>query len=218
MKINVLAYDVFIWTNQIRVNGESARASFDWLQEGGGPTLPSRLQNSASERIVPKLQAQVKERRCSAYRVISGKVMPCVRNTLFTHLCNSFILHTETYSSEWIRFAVLNTTVFACKLPFTDLQGFWRHFSAKNSGQKCKRGKNVGQMNTDHIYFKLIWSCSFNTWFALPKHSTMMQVLFSWAYNLIYTFTKKNLRMQIYCTLAMSRTLSQILPCVIFLT
>ncbi len=35
MKINVLAFDEFIWTNQIRVNGESARASFDWLQEGG---------------------------------------------------------------------------------------------------------------------------------------------------------------------------------------
>ncbi len=45
MKINVLAYDVFIWTNQIRVHGESARASFDWLQEEG-PALTSGLQNS----------------------------------------------------------------------------------------------------------------------------------------------------------------------------
>ncbi len=60
MKINVLAFDVFIWTNQIRVNGESARASFDWLQEGG-PASPSRLQISVSERIVPKLQAQIKD-------------------------------------------------------------------------------------------------------------------------------------------------------------
>ncbi len=53
----------------------------------------------------------------------------------------------------------------------------------------------------------------FNTWFTLTKHSTMMQVRFSWAYNLIYTFTKLILRMQIYFTLAMSLTLSQILPC-----
>ncbi len=57
---NVLAFDVFIWTNQIRVNGESARASFDWLKEGG-PASPSRLQISVSERIVPKLQAQIKK-------------------------------------------------------------------------------------------------------------------------------------------------------------
>ncbi len=42
MKIHVLAFDVFIWTNQIRVNGESARASFDWLQEGG-PAPPFAL-------------------------------------------------------------------------------------------------------------------------------------------------------------------------------
>ncbi len=60
MKIHVLAFDVFIWTNQIRVNGESARASFDWLQEGG-PASPLRLQISVSERIVPKLQAQIKK-------------------------------------------------------------------------------------------------------------------------------------------------------------
>ncbi len=40
-----------------------------------------------------------------------------------------------------------------------------------------------------------------------------MQVRFSWAYNLIYTFTKLILHMQIYFTLAMSLTLSQILPC-----
>ncbi len=53
----------------------------------------------------------------------------------------------------------------------------------------------------------------FNTWFTLTKHSTMMQVRFSWAYNLIYTFTKLILRMQIYFTLCMSLTLSQILPC-----
>ncbi len=62
MKIHVLAFDEFIWTNQIRVNGESARASFDWLQEGG-PASPLRLQISVSARIVPKLQAQKKERR-----------------------------------------------------------------------------------------------------------------------------------------------------------
>ncbi len=90
---------------------------------------------------------------------------------------------------------VLDITVFACKLLFTDLQGFWAHFSAKTS-QKCKRRKNVGQRNTDHIYFKLIWSCSFSTWFTLTKHSSMMHVLFSWAYNLIYTFTILILRMQ----------------------
>ncbi len=60
MKINVLAFDEFIWTNQIRVNGESARASFDWLQEGG-PASPLRLQISVSEKIVPKLQPQEKK-------------------------------------------------------------------------------------------------------------------------------------------------------------
>ncbi len=90
------------------------------------------------------------------------------------HLCNSFILHTETYSSEWIHFAVLNTTVFACKLPFTDLQGFWPHFSAKKRAKSVSAEKNVGQKNTDHIYFKLIWSCSFST------HDLHLQNIVQW--------------------------------------
>ncbi len=42
---------------------------FDWLQEGG-PASPSRLQISVSE--VPKLQAQIKERRSCTNRTISG--------------------------------------------------------------------------------------------------------------------------------------------------
>ncbi len=47
----------------------------------GGPS-PSRLQNSVSERtqvserIVPKLQAQIKERWSCTYRIISGTFYP----------------------------------------------------------------------------------------------------------------------------------------------
>ncbi len=104
MKINVLAFDVFIWTNQIRVNGESARASFDWLQEGG-PASPSRLQISVSERIVPKLQAQIKERRSCTSLIISGTFY----RTYTSHLdmWQSVFLHIQIGSTWSIRFAVL---------------------------------------------------------------------------------------------------------------
>ncbi len=105
MKIHVLAFDEFIWTNQIRVNGESARASFDWLQEGG-PASPSRLQISVSERIVPKLQAQEKERRSCTNRIISGTFYPTY-TTSHLDMWQSVFLHIQIGSTRSIRFAVL---------------------------------------------------------------------------------------------------------------
>ncbi len=77
---------------------ESARASFDWLQEEG-PALPSRLQNSVSERIVPKLQRREKKDGAVHIGLFQEKLCPAYA-TRCLHLCNSFILHTETYSSE----------------------------------------------------------------------------------------------------------------------
>ncbi len=138
----------------INVNGESARASFDWLQEGG-PALPSRLQNSVSERIVPKLQAQRKERRCSAYRVISGKIMTCVRNTLFTPFATA-LFYTQRHilqSESILQFLTPLFLLANCRLQTCKAFG---RISAQKTCQKCKRGKNVGHKNTDHIYFKLI--------------------------------------------------------------
>ncbi len=105
MKIHVLAFDEFIWTNQIRVNGESARASFDWLQEGG-PASPLRLQISVSARIVPKLQAQIKERRSCTSRIISRSFYPTY-TTSDLDMWQSVFLHIQIGSTRSIRFAVL---------------------------------------------------------------------------------------------------------------
>ncbi len=84
---------------------ESARASFDWLQEGG-PALLSRLQNSVSERIVPKLQAQIKERRSCTYRIISETFYPTY-TTSHLDIWQSVFLHIQIGSMWSIRFAVL---------------------------------------------------------------------------------------------------------------
>ncbi len=171
MKINVLAYDAFIWTNQIRVNGESARASFDWLQ--GGPALPSRLQNSASERIVPKLQAQRKERRSCTYRVISGKSYALrTQHVVYTFATALFYTQRHILQSESVlQFSTPLFLLANCRLQTCKAFG---RISAQKNCQKCKRGKNVGQKNTDHIYFKLIWSCSFST------HDLHLQNIVPW--------------------------------------
>ncbi len=136
MKINVLAYDVFIWTNQIRVNGESARASFDWLQEEG-PALPSRLQNSVSERIVPKLQAQIKERRSCIYRIILGNVC----STYTSHLDNWHSLFFYTYrlvlrSQSVLQFFKL---LFSLANHCSQACSAFDRILAKKTCQKCKR-------------------------------------------------------------------------------
>ncbi len=95
---------LFIWL-WIRVNGESARASFDWLQEGR-PASPLALQISVSERIVPKLQAQIKERRSCTYQIISETFYPTY-TTSHLDMWQSVFLHTQIGSTRSIRFAVL---------------------------------------------------------------------------------------------------------------
>ncbi len=166
MKINVLGYDVFIWTNQIRVNGESARASFDWLQEEG-PALPSRLQKSVSERIVPKLQAQRKERRSCTYWIILGNVC----STYTSHLDNwQFFFFTHT---DW--FYAVNpfcSSLNCCfRLQITDhrlavlLTVFWRKKRAKSVSAE----KWTAEEYRSYL-FRVSMKLQFhNTWITLAK-------------------------------------------------
>ncbi len=167
MKINVLAYDVFIWTNQIRVNGESARASFDWLQEEG-PALPSRLQNSVSERIVPKLQAQIKERRSCTYRIIFGKCLLYIHKSFRKLTQFVFFTHTDWFYAVNPFCSSLNCcfrlqiTVHRLAVLLTV---FWRKKPAKSvSAEKWK-----AEEYRSHLFCVSMKLQFHNTWITLAK-------------------------------------------------
>ncbi len=139
MKIHVLAFDVFIWTNQIRVNGESARASFDWLKEGG-PASPSRLQISVSARIVSKLQAQIKERRSCTNRIISGTFYPTYTTSHLDMWQSVFFTHTDWFYAVNPFCSSLNCC-FRLQITVHSLAVLLTVFWLKKTCQKCKRGK-----------------------------------------------------------------------------
>ncbi len=138
MKIHVLAFDVFIWTNHIRVNGESARASFDWLQEGGS-ALPSRLQNSVSERIVPKLQAQIKGNGAvhiglfwELFTLHTQQVIKTF-DSLFFYTYRLVLRGQSVLQFSKLLFTLANHRSHACSA--------FDRILAKTTCQKCKRGK-----------------------------------------------------------------------------
>ncbi len=157
MKINVLVFDVFIWTNQIRVNGESARASFDWLQEGG-PASPSRLQISVSERIVPKTASADKREtelyKSDYFRVCRVTFYPTY-TTSHLDMWQSVFLQIQIGSTRSIRFCSSLNCCFRLQITVHRLAVlliiFWRKktlqkFKARNSGShtNADQGRSHG--------------------------------------------------------------------------
>ncbi len=102
MKINVLEFDVFIWTNQIRVNGESARASFDWLQEGG-PALPLTL----AKRWENRAKTVSADKRKTELYISHWTFYPTYTTSHLDIWQSFFFLHIQIGSTRSIRFAVL---------------------------------------------------------------------------------------------------------------
>ncbi len=179
MKINVLAFDEFIWTNQIRVNEESARASFDWLQEGG-PASPLRLQISVSARIVPKLQAQIKERRSCTNRIISRSFYPTY-TTSHLDMWQSVFLHIQIGSTRVNPFCSSLNCCFRLQITVHRLAVlltvFWRKKRAKSvSAEKWK------SYECRSYLFSVSMKLQFHkTWITLTSNSKMLQIFFSCA-------------------------------------
>ncbi len=127
----------------------------------------SGLQNSASENRAKTASA---EKRKTGYFRKSYAL--CTQHVVYTFATALFYTQRHILQSESVLqfltplFLLANCHLQTCK-------AFGR-ISAQKTCQKCKRGKNVGQKNTDHIYFKLIWSCSFST------HDLHLQNIVQW--------------------------------------
>ncbi len=135
MKINVLAWCVYL--NQSDKSKWRVSESLIWLATRRRSRPPSRLQNSVSERIVPKLQAQRKERRSCTYRIILGNVC----STYTSHLDNWHSLFFYTYrlvlrsQSVLQFFKLLFSLANHCSQACSAFDGVL----AKKTCQKCKR-------------------------------------------------------------------------------
>ncbi len=129
----------------------SARASFDWLQEGG-PASPLRLQISVSARIVPKLQAQIKKGGAVQVGIISRSFYTYIHNKSF-ETCDSLFFYTHRLvSTRPIRFGSSLNCCFRLQITVHRLAVLLTVFWRKKRGLKCKRGKMEVHTNADHIY------------------------------------------------------------------
>ncbi len=121
MKINVLAIDVFIWTNQIRVKGESARASF-WLATRRWTRPPPHACKTQRNRAKTASAGKINtELYISDY---FGNFCPTY-TTSHLDIWQSVFLHIPMYVSLW-------TVICKRKSLFTGLQCFWPYFGEKN--------------------------------------------------------------------------------------
>ncbi len=179
MKIHVLAFDVFIWTNQIRVNGESARASFDWLQEGG-PASPSRLQISVLCENRAKTPSAGK-RKTELYKSdYFANFLPYIHNKSFRHVTVCLFTHTDWFYAVNPFCSSLNCcfrlqiTVHRLAVLLTV---FWRKKRAKTvSAEKWK------SYECRSYLFSVSMKLQFHiTWITLTSNSKMLQIFFSCA-------------------------------------
>ncbi len=195
MKIHVLAFDVFIWTNQIRVNGESARASFDWLQEGGS-ALPLTLAKLSKWENRAKTASADKRKTGLYISDYFGNFLPYIHNKSLRHLTVCFFY---TYRLVLRGQSVLQFSKLLCSLANHRSQACstFERILAKTTSQKCKRGKlEVIRMQIifilcqHEIHLRVTAKCCKSFFLALETLFTPLQI-FSCA-------CKFNLRIQSY--------------------
>ncbi len=102
--------------------------------------LPSRLQNSASERIVPKLQAQRKKDGA----VHIGLFLEICLRTSHLDIWHSLFLHIQIGSTQSIHFVVLLNCCFRLQITVHRLAVLLTLFWRKKTCQKCKHGEMEG--------------------------------------------------------------------------
>ncbi len=138
-------------------------------------------------------------------------LLPYIHNKSFRHVTVCFFTHTDWFYAVNPFCSSLNCcfrlqiTVHSLAVLLTV---FWRKKRAKSvSAEKWK------SYECRSYLFSVSMKLQFhNTWITLTSNSKMLQIIFSCAWDAIYTFTNLLLRLQILFALAVLCTLSQILP------